>query len=266
MSSKNYLMEVAYDGTEYSGWQIQPNHITVQSKIEEKLKQLYKTKINITGAGRTDAGVHALGMTASFAVPEKPVIPPEALNRALNDLLPNSISINKIYPVNNEFNARFDAKGKAYTYVISTKRDINPFSYRWSWKLNYSFDICAIQNAANLLIGEHDFTAFGSELAKNGKNPIREIYKIDIYRFDSYICITFLGRSFLYKMVRSLVGALVQVGIGKLKSEDIRNILISKDRMNLFKTAPANGLFLMKVFYDKNEWKLFKLDQLPFYK
>ncbi|MCP4179912.1 MAG: tRNA pseudouridine(38-40) synthase TruA [bacterium] len=266
MRSKNYLMEVAYDGTEYSGWQIQPHDNTIQGKIEDKLKQLYKTKINVTGAGRTDSGVHALGMTASFAVPEKPVIPPEYLRRALNDLLPNSININKIYSVESDFNARFDAKGKAYTYVVSTAEKINPFSYRWSWNLKYAFNICAMQDAAKQLIGEHNFSAFGSGLVKSGKNPIREIYDIDLQVFDSYICFTFLGKSFLYKMVRSLVGALVQVGIGKLNSEDIRKILINKDRMNLFKTAPANGLFLMNVFYKDSDWNLFKLDQLPFYK
>jgi tRNA pseudouridine38-40 synthase len=266
MDSKNYLMNVAYDGTDYSGWQIQPNHITVQEKIEEKLSHLYKTKINITGAGRTDAGVHALGMTASFSVPETPDIPVESLSKALNNLLPNSINISDIHTVNGGFNARFDAKGKAYTYVISTGNDINPFNYRWSWNLKYSFNISAMKDALKYLIGEHDFSAFGSALAKSGKNPIREIYEINIHEFDGYICLTFLGKSFLYKMVRSLTGALVQVGTGKLKPEDIRDILEKKDRMNLFKTAPASGLFLMNVFYKPYEWKSFKLNQLPFHK
>ncbi|HBM16681.1 MAG TPA: tRNA pseudouridine(38-40) synthase TruA [Lentisphaeria bacterium] len=260
-----YLMSVAFDGTGYLGWQIQPHGPTIQSVMEEKLSYLFGSKIFLNSSGRTDAGVHALGMAVSFTPPAKPQIPPETIKRAMNSILPAEIRINSIEIRDQEFNARFDAKGKAYTYVIHNTRKANAFTHRWVWQVADKFNVEAVLQAASYLIGIHDFSSFAVEINKTKKNPIRHIFDIRTDSFGEYICITFLGESFLYKMVRSLMGTLHRVGIEKVQPQKVLEILESRNRLCAYDTAPAKGLFLMEVFYSYGEWKEFKLKELPFF-
>ena len=264
MFKKKFLLEIAFSGSEYSGWQIQPNEATVQQVLEEKLSILYDCKISIRGAGRTDAGVHAVGMAATFALPEKPVISKERLKVALNSILPKTIFIRNISNVTVDFDTRFNALGKAYTYVLSSAK-AGPFTNKWCWEVPYKYDLTKMKMAASHLIGEYDFTSFAVAINKNKKNPIRKIFRIEFYQHQNYTCITFIGESFLYKMVRSLVGSIVQCSESRKVPSEIKTILDAKDRRVAYKTAPPDGLFLMKVFYDQKEMNAYKLNELPFY-
>lgn len=264
-ASFSYLMNVAFDGTAYLGWQIQPHGPTVQSVMEKKLSYLFNSKISLTSSGRTDAGVHAVGMAVSFNPPANPQIPAEVIKKAMNSILPSDIRINSIETKELEFNARYDAKGKAYTYVIHNTKKTNPFTHRWAWQVNEPFNIEAVQKASAYLTGIHDFSSFAVQIMKTGKSPIRNIFEIKTNTFGEYTCITFLGESFLYKMVRSLMGTLHQVGINKARPEEVIEILEAKTRLSAYDTAPAKGLFLMQVFYTYGEWKEFDLKSLPFF-
>lgn len=263
---RQWLLEVSYDGTDFLGWQRQPHGMTVQELLEQKLTWLYaNTPISVEGSGRTDAGVHAVGMAVSFGAPLRPVITGDRLYRALNRMLPPSVSVRSVAEASYDFNARFDAKGKAYTYVINRAEHPAAFARRWSWHLPDCRDVDAIRRAAALLIGEQDFTSFAVEINKSKKNPIRRIDRIDVQEFGDLLCVTFVGKSFLYKMVRSLVGTLGPVGQGKTSPESVGNILAARDRTRAFDTAPALGLFLMKVFYRDDEWDQFHLEKPPFF-
>lgn len=261
----SYFAEISYDGTEYLGWQSQPHGKAIQSVIEKKLCYLYNAKIPVIGSGRTDAGVHAIGMGISFIPPKKPPIPMETLFKALNSILPYSIRINRIEKKNPDFNARFDAKGKIYTYVIHNSQNMRPFSSRYSLEVKEKLNISDMKEASKYLIGIHDFSSFAVEINKSGKDPVRNIFDIRIQQFGNYICITVIGESFLYKMVRSIIGTLHRVGIGKLSPESLSEILKSKNRLNAYDTAPSKGLFLMKVFYNENEWEKFSILGVPFH-
>jgi len=262
-----YKIKIAYEGTPYAGWQNQPNRATVQEVIEEKLSYLYANqKITIRGAGRTDAGVHALGMSASFYPPSKPIISPYKLVKALNCILPNSIYIKSIQEVDLEFDARFDAVGKAYTYVLCKKNPPpGPFLCNWCYHITDNLDPEKLRKASQYLIGKHDFSSFAVALNKTKKNPVRKIYRIDVDEFENFICVTFIGKSFLYKMIRTLMGTLIHVAEGKADPVEVKKILDSKDRSKAHVTAPGNGLFLMDVFYDDETLKKFHLSRLPFF-
>jgi tRNA pseudouridine38-40 synthase len=261
-----YRLEIAYDGTSYAGWQNQPDKMSVQQLVEEKLSYLYANKkISIKGAGRTDAGVHALGMTASFSPPDEPPISIGKLLKAMNSILPSSVYIKDIQAVDPRFDARFSAVGKAYTYVICRSAAPGPFLYSYCYRSCSTLNTNRLQAATKYLTGEHDFSSFTVELGKTKKNPIREIDRIEVDEFDNFICVTFIGKSFLYKMIRSLMGTLIHVAKGKIEPQEIKKILDAKDRSKAHITAPANGLFLMKVFYDEKALKRFHLIHLPFF-
>ena len=257
--SKRYLLEISYDGTAYGGWQIQPHCMTVQQVLQERLTKLFnKQPIHVIGSSRTDAGVHALGFMASFLVPVRPEIPIERLFKALNRQLPPDIKIISIKEVPLEFHTRYDAIGKAYTYVINQGNE-TPFLDRYTWKPIRKLDVEKIRQAAAMLIGTHDYSSFVVQ-RNNIDDAIRTIFKIDVQEFGHLCCITFVGNGFLYKMIRCLMGTLEAAGAGILTPEDVRNILLAKDRTQAPDTAPGKGLFLMKVFYDESEnifnWQL----------
>ena len=262
-----YALEIAYKGVNFSGWQSQPNKLTVQEVLKKKIEYLYAgKKITIKGAGRTDAGVHALGMTAAFEAPDSPVINCNKLMKALNSILPPDIYIRNIKEVNSDFDARFSAVGKAYTYVIYNSESPGPFAYKLCYHNTNCTELDNLTNAVQCFIGEHDFSSYASDLKKTQKNPVREIYRIEVNRFGNYICITFIGKSFLYKMVRSLMGTLIQAAEGKIRPEQIKSILKSKKRSEAHVTAPAYGLYLMKVFYDQKSMDTFNLNSVPFFR
>lgn len=255
---------LSYDGTDYAGWQFQPDNISIQQYVESKLEQLYANQpIRVHASGRTDAGVHAIAQSVTFDSPDYPHIPINNIKLALNNVLPSSIKIKDIkiaeYP---DFHARYSAKGKAYTYIINKQKDI-PFTTRYSWHQPNCTNICEMRKSATMLEGEHDFSAFTTSRNKIG-NAIRTIYKLDIKEFDNFIAITCYGSGFLYKMVRNIAGVLGEVGNGNMNKNSTKELLDSKKRSMGPKSAPPNGLFLMRVFYKDNEWKEFTLEKLPF--
>lgn len=263
IQQKHYHVEVSYDGTEFFGWQIQPVHITVQKVVQDVLKTLYAGQyIKVQGSSRTDAGVHAMGLAASFTAPLKPDISMKQLKIALNSLLPETVRIRSIREVDEGFNARFSSIGKAYTYVINTGEQV-PFSNRYSWSQRNCTNIDEMRKAAKYLIGEHDFSSF-TVLRSQVDSAVRTIYDIECQQMGQYLCITYKGDGFLYKMIRCLTGALAAVGNNRVTAEDIKNLLEAKNRGRGEVTAPAQGLFLMKVFYGDDKWQDFKLNQLPF--
>ncbi len=263
-ADKRLLLEISFDGQSYGGWQIQPDNLTVQELIQDTLSKLYAgQQIKLAGSSRTDAGVHALGFAASFAAPAKPCIPPDKLKTALNGLLPCSIAIRSITEVPMDFHVRFDAVGKAYTYVINLGEE-TPFSAHYSWLARWKLDVEKMREAAKYLTGTHDFSSFAVDCA-GLENTVRTIYAIDFQLFAAYLCITFVGNGFLYKMIRCLTGALEAVASEALSPAEVKNILELKDRTKAPQTCPPHGLFLMKVFYDEAEISQFKLRNVPFF-
>lgn len=263
VGKRHYFMEVAYDGTDYYGWQTQSDKITVQQTIEERLTKLHEgIPVKIEGSGRTDAGVHALGMGVTFTTPTKPHIPLNGLEFALNNILPKTIRVRGIRESESGFHARFDAKGKAYTYVVNRGYP-SPFTSKFSWKPKRFEYLDEIRKTLDFLSGTHDFSAFTAQ-RNNIDDAVRTIYRVDMDEFDQYLCFTFIGNGFLYKMIRVLMGTIGDVARGKLALEDVKWILDSKSIVNAGKTAPPQGLFLMKVFYEDDAWKDFKLQTLPY--
>lgn len=260
---KRYRVVISYDGTNYSGWQIQKHSLAIQEVIQRKLTNLYdRQEIHLVGCSRTDRGVHAQGFVASFLVPERPDIPPEKLMKAINHQMPPDIKIRSIEEAPLEFNARYDAKGKAYTYIINNGPE-SPFIDRYAWHPIHRMDPEKIRAAAAVLTGTHDYSSFVVE-RKMIDDAVRTIYRIEVDEFQDLICVTFVGNGFLYKMIRCLMGTLEWAGAGKITPDEVKAILEAKNRLAAPETAPPNGLFLMRVFYDQPELENFKLTKLPF--
>jgi len=243
---KNIMVQIAYDGTNYSGWQSQPNGKTIQEEIMKALKKLTGDEIIINGAGRTDAGVHAYGQVASFILERN--IPVNRLPLALNSNLPEDISIVNAIEVPMEFHARFSATGKRYIYHIYEGRYRNPVLRNYSYHVHYELDHNKMREAANFLIGTHDFRGFMSN-GSSVQNTVRTIHKLDIISKDNSLYIHIEGNGFLYNMVRIITGTLVKIGTGKMAVEQIQKVLETKDRTIAGHKAPSQGLFLDKVFY-----------------
>jgi tRNA pseudouridine38-40 synthase len=264
-ANRKFLMEIAFDGTEFHGWQYQPNGLAVQEVIETKLRGLFGgADIKLFGAGRTDAGVHALGFAAHFSAPESPYIPDWKIHKALNRLLPPLIRIVSFSRVDDpDFHARFSAAGKTYVYVINNGA-VSPFTARYSWHLPNCDRVDEMRRALSFLEGTHDFSSFTVE-RKNIDSAVRTIFKTDVVVFGPYICLVFTGDGFLYKMIRSVTGLIAPVGLGSRTPESVKTVLEAKDRCKAENTSPPNGLFLMKVYYKTDEWKNFRLEKPPFY-
>ncbi len=259
-----FFMEIAYDGSEYSGWQIQPHCPSVQEEIQNLLTKLYDGQhIHLIGSSRTDAGVHAQRFAASFLYPERPDIPRERLLKALNRRLPPAIRIRTLREVPLEFHSRYDALGKAYTYVLNLGEE-TPFSCRYSWKSIRPLEVEKIIAASQRLIGTHDYSSFVVERSLID-DAVRTIYRIDVRQIGQFCCITFVGNGFLYKMIRCLMGTLEAAGWGRLSPDDVTGILEARDRSRAPETAPAKGLFLMKVFYDHAELDQYQPEGVPFW-
>jgi len=244
MPTRHFKLTIAYDGTAYGGWQFQPNAVTVQEVIETALTKIVGHPVRIHGAGRTDAGVHARGQVASVALTTS--LKPSVLRRALNANLPEEVRILSVQEVNAEFHARFSARRKEYRYQIDCGAVADPFLRRYAWHHPRKLDVTAMRRAARLLRGRHDFTAFS---AKTERTPIRTISKLTMTRRGSLLTITVVADGFLYKMARSIVGALVKVGEGRLTPSQVGELLRQKKRVALIETAPAKGLFLWRVGY-----------------
>lgn len=249
---KKYKLTIAYDGTEYSGWQTQPNALTIQEVLEEKLKILTKTRTPVTGAGRTDAGVHAIGQVAHFRTEE--IFNPSLLRLSLNGLLPKNIRIMEVEEVSLDFHARYSAINKIYHYHLNLGPVQDPFEKPYSWNVTNPLNMEALEKGISYLLGTHDFSAFANEAGQGAakKNPVRTLKRISIVPERTGVRLEFEGESFLYKMVRNLTGTLIDVAKGKIPPEEIHSILKSKDRRKAGRAAPAKGLFLVRVDYPLN--------------
>ena len=243
----NIRLVIEYDGSGYHGWQKQLHDETIQGTIETVFFNLFKEEISLQGASRTDAGVHAKAQVANFFL--KKDISPQKIMSALNAKLPRDIVVLEVENVPNDFNARFGAKGKYYRYVIFNGEFRSPFENDYSLFFPGSLDIAKMQEGADFLIGTFDFASFGVNPKREIASTIRTITSIDVIREKEKIYIDVYGDSFLYKMVRSIVGTLLEVGSGRRKPAEVKEILDRKDRCCADKTAEPQGLYLMKVFY-----------------
>ncbi len=246
MKTRNIRLTVEYDGTAYSGWQRQREAQTVQGALEERLKQVCGHPVDLLVAGRTDAGVHGLGQTANFHTSS--TMPTAKIQNVLNHLLPRDIRIVKAQQVPDTFHATYHAKAKLYRYVIRNAKEHTVFDRNTHHHVRPELNVAAMKKAARFLIGTHDFTAFRGTLGK-WADPKRTLMKIQIRKKGSDIILEYTGVSFLHQMIRIISGTLLYVGLGKLKPDDIKEILKSKDRKKAGPTLPPTGLFLVKVFY-----------------
>jgi tRNA pseudouridine38-40 synthase len=245
-------LRIAYEGTQYAGWQRQANAVAVQQVIEEALEQIYVKKISIVGASRTDAGVHAMGQTASFSLENSRIpdsrIPIEKIPYVLNHFLPADISVTQAWQVAEEFSPRFDAREKTYEYRIWHGRHNNPLLRRFALFYPYRLDINAMRRAAADLVGRHDFAAFCAA-GSDAKTTVREIYECSLSEQEELITLTVRGNAFLYNMVRIITGTLLCVGQGKIAADSMNAILASGDRSRSGITAPPHGLTLAAIRY-----------------
>ncbi|HVS54579.1 MAG TPA: tRNA pseudouridine(38-40) synthase TruA [Opitutaceae bacterium] len=236
----------AYDGTAFAGWQSQAGGTAIQDVIEARLAQIFKTPIRIAGSGRTDSGVHALEQVFHFDAEWNHA--PEKLLAAFRIGLPATIQIKSVRAVAPKFHARFDATGKRYVYQVHLG-DADPFTRPFCWCVFKPLDLDAMRAAAAGLRGRHDFRAFTALNGPEREDTVRDLRRLEVARRGRMIRITAEADGFLYRMVRSLAGVLVDVGEGKLPAAAVREILQSRERTAAVHTAPAKGLFLAKVFY-----------------
>lgn len=244
---KRIKLTVAYDGTNYHGWQVQPNAVTIEGKLNEAISELTKESIQVIGASRTDAGVHALGNVAVFDTESR--IPGEKFSYALNQRLPDDIVIQQSQEVDKDFHPRYCTCEKTYEYVILNRKFPLP-EYRNTAFFYYGdLDIKAMQEATKAFLGEHDFAGFCSAGAQV-KTTVRTIYELTVEKKDNdMICIRVRGNGFLYNMVRIIAGTLLEVGKGNIEAKSLENRIAAADRSQAGPTAPARGLKLIRIQY-----------------
>lgn len=251
---KNYRLTIAYDGTQYHGWQIQPNGISIQEIIENTLKILLKRDIHIIGSGRTDAGVHAKAQIAHFKYyldENTKELDLYKMMASLNGILPLDIRIKKIEEAPTDFHSQYSAKGKIYHYHICLDKIQEPFNRLYSWHMHWPIDRKLLFEATQLFIGTHDFTSFANEAHRGSasKDPVRTIQRLDVIDEEGGIRLEFEADGFLYKMVRNIVGMLIQVASGKEPLDRIKEVFVAKNRQIAPQSAPPQGLFLYEVKY-----------------
>jgi len=246
---RHIRLVVEYDGTSLCGWQRQANGPTVQAHLEDALAQMLQHATIVTGASRTDAGVHARGQVASFRTERS--IPLHGIRRGLNSMLPDSIAVREATEADDEFHPRHSATGKHYRYTILTRADRSPLWHDRAWHHPEPLDPTAMREAAATLVGEHDFSAFRAAGCA-AKTTLRRLDAIAITApdADSRLVVDVRGNAFLRNMVRILVGTLAEVGTGKRPAAQVAEILASGDRTTAGITAPAHGLELVEVRYD----------------
>lgn len=246
-----WKLEIEYEGTRYRGWQIQPNARTIQGEIISAAEDIFQQRVEIGGAGRTDAGVHAFQQIAHMRVREsKKDHKPAQLVFALNDRLPHDINILRVTPSSNDFHARHDAVSRQYLYQISTRR--TAFAKNHVWWIKDKLNLKAMEGATNLIVGKHNFRSF-CEIEDEKDSTVVVVNSAVLLTRGTMIYIRINASHFLWKMVRRLVGTIAEVGRGKFSVPDFESFLKTpKDDLARF-TAPPSGLFLEKVFYQKDE-------------
>ncbi len=236
----------AYDGGSFDGWQSQPSGRAVQDVIERRLREITGTDIRIHGSGRTDAGVHAVGQVFHFDAAWSHG--PEKFRAALRAGMPTSLQFARLTVAPASFHARFSAKGKIYRYELLTG-EADPFTAPYCWALPQPLDWDAVAAAAKVLRGKHDFRAFAAENGTERETTVRHLRRLEVVRRGRRLRLVFEADGFLYKMARSLTGALVNVGLGKLTPRDLAALLAAGRRTPQVRTAPPHGLFLVRVLY-----------------
>lgn len=244
-SLENYKAIIAYDGTDFLGFQVQASGRTVQGELEKTLARILKSPQRIIGSGRTDAGVHAIGQVISMKIAWQHST--QDLHRALNATLPDDIVVKELTTIYPSFHPRFDAKKRQYVYTIVNQSLPNVLLRRYALHIAKPLNIQKMQRAARYLVGEHDFASFGKP--PQGNNSVRRIYQIDWQQNGADIKMTISANAFLYRMVRNIVGTLLDVGLGKLDVENVKDILQAKDRAKAGAPALACGLCLTNVDY-----------------
>jgi tRNA pseudouridine38-40 synthase len=247
-----FKLTIAYDGTNYEGWQVQKTGTGVQEKVEHALAKLFPTKPRLHSSSRTDTGVHALGMVAHFEVPNDAwKLSSDKLELAVNAWLPDDIRIFAVARARKDFHARFDASGKQYRYTVWNRHAMNPLLRHTAWHVPRPLNIPLMREAAPHFVGKHDFRAFTTNSRYEKDGTVRTVTRCDIKAQGPLLTFIIEGEGFLYKMCRGIVGTLVQVGQAKFPPQEIKAMLAKKDRRLAGMTAPARGLALWKVFYRK---------------
>lgn len=244
----NIKLTLEYDGTDFAGWQIQAQGRTVQAVLEKALARLLGHEVRVVGSGRTDSGVHALGQVVSFMTPRK--LPRDAYLKGLNTLLPRDVAVVAMEEVPSDFCARRSASKKRYVYCVSNRPVRSPLRRRTHWELFKPLDVAAMREAAAHFLGEHDFESFrGSNCA--AKTTRRRIFRLEVEERGDEIVFVLEATAFLKHMVRNIVGTLVEVGQGKRSPAEMPALLAARDRRLAGETAPAHGLFLERVWYER---------------
>jgi tRNA pseudouridine38-40 synthase len=241
-------MIIAYDGKGFAGWQSQSHRNTIQDHIERGFERIGGKRVRIHGAGRTDAGVHALAQCAHVDLPAER-FSAVRWTEALNALLPPAIRVLRCRYVSKDFHARLSAKGKVYRYRIWAGPVLLPFEYGHAWHVASTLDLDVMTTAAKHFVGTHDFAGFAANRGQREKSTIRTIYSVHVRRSGPYVTLDFDGDGFLYKMIRLIVGSLVKCALGKLPDEDLTVRLSSAQASMPHLAAPAAGLFLVRVRY-----------------
>lgn len=243
---KRMLLTISYDGTAYHGWQVQPNGITVQECVQNALEELLGEKTGLTGCSRTDAGVHAREFCCHLDCADN--FPENAFLKGLNSLLPNDISVKACKEIASDFHARYNAKGKTYSYYIYNSSLSDPFLARYSWQIERPLDLEKINAFCKKIIGTHDFYAFSSS-KRTVTDTVRTVSECHAEKKGNIVVLTVTANGFLYNMVRIIAGTAVAVSDGRVDIDKIDDIFELKERSLAGDTAPPEGLFLEKVIY-----------------
>src|SRR6266481_1004394 len=246
--SRRLKLVVSYDGAQFAGWQSQSHRNTIQDHLEGALERVTDKPVRVHGAGRTDAGVHALAQCAHVDLANN-ILPHARWREGLNALLPPAIRVMRCQYVSNDFHARLSAKGKIYRYRIWSAPIFPPFEYGRAWHVPHSLDLKLLKLAAKHFVGTHDFAGFAANRGKPEKSTIRTIYSVRVRQKGLCVTIEFDGDGFLYKMVRLIVGSLVKCAFGKIRIEDVTARLDCAQTTSARFAAPAEGLFLVRVRY-----------------
>jgi len=258
-------LKICYKGTDFYGWQVQPQQRTVQGELRTRLRLMLRTPdLKVWGSSRTDAGVHALDQQVSFEAVMPPDIPLEEFPARLNRWLPDDIIVKSARICPEPFNARYDNFGKAYTYCLSPGVKVNPLFADFVWRTPKPLDIAAMRETAAILQGEHDFASFAANPGREVGSTVRNLHRLQVLEQDGLLYINAVGDSFLYKMVRGLTGYLVHVGAGHAKPSDAADVLAACNRSRAADSAPPQGLFLAKVFLTPGEWQSYQPILPPF--
>ena len=243
---RNIKLIIEYDGKKFGGWQKQPQKLNIQGEIEKAIEEITSEKVDLIASGRTDAGVHSLGQTANFKTESK--IDIEKMAFAINSKLKQSIRIIKAEEVDATFHSRYSCKGKKYRYIINNSKYGSAIYRNLEYHMPIKLDVENMKKAIKYFEGEHDFKGFKAS-GTSSKSSVRTIYSANIELKEERIIIELEGNGFLYNMVRIIAGTIVDVGLGKIKPDEIPEIISSKDRTKAGKTLPPQGLYLVNVYY-----------------